>query len=34
LWSGRKPDPILVPYPHPKYAKVCKKKKRMEDSLR
>lgn len=24
---GRKPDPILVPYPNLKYAKVCKKRK-------
>ncbi len=22
---GRKPDPILIPYPNLKYAKVCKK---------
>lgn len=24
---GRKPDPVLVPYPNLKYAKVCKKRK-------
>lgn len=30
---GRKPDPVLVPYPNLKYAKVCKKRK-MGDSLR
>jgi hypothetical protein len=24
---GRKPYPVLVPYPNPKYAKVCKKRR-------
>ena len=25
---GRKPDPVLVPYPNLKYAKVCKKREK------
>jgi len=30
---GRKPDPILVPYPNLKYAKVCKKRKDLSSPI-